>query len=337
MGLNTLLKLLRLAILDRFKPGSVNWKRSSNNSGRGSASSSEDPKESAAGDPPADKPEKLNEYDTGSDKYAARRFRQFVLYVILPVVLFCGGGWYLTVGRPPDQQTTLLGGKAAALTPTKRATVVYTGDQVLGGRIDANATPQAAGTKFAVAVASATPAVRVRCYARVDAKSPYNDNVLLAEAMIYADAFTRANGGMIWNKTQGWFKLSDLACAPNVADLEIEFIQPAKSATPTGTKAPVVYVPRSPTPLPTWTPLPSTSTPFPGIILFDYFSCHDVRWRVWGASRVYLTVGTDRQGVPGEENGQPVQRDLCQHLGKKIRLDAFLLNGQQIMREGLLQ
>ena len=320
MNLKMLWQLLRLAISDHFKPESKPLSSSSSSL----ESSSKDPNESAP-----DQPETLEAYDTGADKYSARRFRQFVIYVILPIVLFCGGGWYLTMGRPPDQQTTLLGTKM--LTPTVRATQIVSGDTVLGGPVTLLQTPT---PKIAYAVPSATSAARVKCYARQDAHSPLGDAVILSQGLFYADAFTRVNGGMIWNKQFGWFKAADFGCAAGLETLEVEFVQPP--GTPT--KKPIVIIPtRTLTPIPSATLVPATITPVPGILLFDFFDCADVRWLAWGVTRVYLTVGTSRSGVPGDDNGQPVHRYLCDSVGQKARLDVFLPSGQQIYREGVLQ
>ena len=256
--------------------------------------------------------------------------------MVIPIVLFCGGGWYFVLGRPAEQQTTLLGTKLS--TPTVHATKIVSGDTVLGGPVGVvgSVTPSPA-IKVAVAVPSATFSTRVKCYAVKDAHSPYAESVILSQGLFYADAFTRVNGGMIWSKQFGWFMASDFGCAPGIEGLEVEFIQPP--GTPT--KKPIVVIPtRTLTPVPSTTPIPSatpTVTPQPGIVLFDYFDCGDVRWLAWGVTRVYLTVGTNRSGVPGDENGQAVHRDLCDSVGKKVRLDAFLPSGQQIYREGVLQ
>ena len=334
MGLKAFWQLLQLAIWSHFNKGSPTSNSTAENSSAqlsSSASSVADPNQSLQ-----EQPETLQAYDTGSDKYAARRFRQFLIYVVIPIVLFCGGGWYFVLGRPAEQQTTLLGTKLS--TPTVHATKIVSGDTVLGGPVGVvgSITPTP-GTKVAYAVASATPAVRVKCYATKDAFSPYTDKVILSQGLFYADAFTRVNGGLIWSQQFGWFKAADFGCAPGIEGLEVEFIQPA--GTPT--KKPVVIIPtRAPTSIPSTTPMPSptlTPTPQPGIVLFDYFDCGDVRWLAWGVTRVYLTVGASRSGVPGDENGQAVHRDLCDSVGKKVRLDAFLPSGQQIYREGVLQ
>jgi hypothetical protein len=271
---------------------------------------------------PNDSPESLQQYDTGADKYVVRRYRQFLFYVIVPVVLFCGGGWLLLT-RPLQQQSPSATKLVATVTPR-----TVSGDNVIGGRIVVTE------TKVAQVVPTQVPVSRLRCYARVDARGVYSDVILPAESLVYADAFTRANQGMIWNKNLGWFSLRDLVCAPGLENFEVEFIPPPRSPTP----KPVVILPtRTRTPLPSPTvPLP-TSTPLPGVLVWDIFYCHEVRWQVWGASRVYLTIGNNRSGVPGEEYGGPVVRDLCEHVGKRIRLDVFLRDGQQIYREGMLQ
>jgi hypothetical protein len=93
-----------------------------------------------------------------------------------------------------------------------------------------------------------------------------------------------------------------------------------------------------PTPIPTATPSPTlipTVTPQPGIVMFDVFDCHNVRWLAWAVSRVYLTVGRSRTGVAGDDRGQPVTRDLCEYAGQTIRLDVYIGN-VQTFREGVL-
>ncbi len=333
MGLKALWQLLQLAIWSHFNKGSPisnSPAESSTEPSSSSASSAVSPNQPAPG-----QPEPLQAYDTGADIYAQRRFRQFLMYVVLPIVVFCGGGWYLIMGRPPEQQTSILGTKMSS--PTVRATKIISGDTVLGGPVGVVGSVTPTAEKVAYVVPSATPAGRIKCYAIRDAHSPYTDKVILSQGLFFADAFTRVNGGMIWNKQFGWFKLVDFGCAPGIEQLEIEFVQPPPTAMP----KPIVIVPtRTKTPIPSATPLPTpvpTVTPQPGIIFFDYFDCGDVTWLAWGVTRVYLTVGTSRSGVPGDENGRAVHRSLCDSVGKKVRLDAFLPNGQQIYREGVLQ
>jgi len=273
-------------------------------------------------------PERLEAYDTGADRYTARRFRMFVTNVMLPLLLFCCGGYYLVMIRPGEQQAVAAKAKAL-VTPTATARVV-SGDQVIGGRVVV-ATPTPEGKAAQVVP---TVGIRLRCYARVDARGVYSDVVLPAESLVYADAFTRANQGMIWNRNLGWFSLRDVVCAPGLEHIEVEFIPPPRSPTPTVTR---VVPTRTRTPVPSPTAIPSTPTPLPGILVFEYFDCHQVKWHVWGATGVYLTVGTARRGVAGDNHGAPVVQDLCEYLGSRVRLDVFLRDGSHVYREGLLQ
>jgi hypothetical protein len=191
--------------------------------------------------------------------------------------------------------------------------------------------------KVAYVVASSTPAARIKCYALRDTRSVYADRMIYQNGLFFADAFSRVKGGLIWNQQFGWFWLSDFGCSEGIESLEIEFVEPAASATP---KTAVIYPTRTGTSFPSSTLPPSpvpTITPAAGIVMFDAFACGDVTWLVWGASRVYLTVGTKREGVPGDSNGAPVHRDLCDSIGKKGRIDVFLPNGQQIYREFVVQ
>ncbi len=255
------------------------------------------------------------------------------MYVVVPCMVFCCGGLYLIAGRPADQQTTVLGGKAKAVaTITPASTRVVTGETVLGGQVAVAASP----TKFGVVVVSPTsaPVNKCKCYARVDTHSVYGDVTVYAEGLFYAEAFTRARGGMIWNARFGWFWAKNFGCEPGLDALEVEFIEPPKTATP---KPTIIYPTRTRTPPPTVALPTATLTPVPGILLFDVFDCHNVRWLAWGVSRVYLTVGKERWGVEGDVAGQPAQRDLCDHVGERIRLDVFLPSGQQLYREGVLQ
>ncbi len=275
---------------------------------------------------PTDPPEQVGgNYDTGADKYTARRMRQFVTWVLIPIIIFCGGGWYLLAGRPADQQTGILG--APRSTATRLPTRAITGDTVLGGAVSAGPSP----TMVRLSAAENAIGPSVVCYARVDSQGVISNTSVLANGLFRAEGFTRVNGGMIWNSRFGWHLLSNFGCQAGLEKLEVEYIPP------TPTRKPVIVptrVPATVTPLPTLTP---TITPIPGIVLFDLWDCHAVRWLAWGVSRVYLTIGTAREGVPGDNHGQFVQRDLCGFVGQKIRLDAFFASGTQVFREGVIQ
>lgn len=276
----------------------------------------------------------LQAYDTGADRFADRRGRQFLIYVVLPIVLFCGTAWYLLLGRPADQQTGLLGQPLVTRTATHNPLVPVTVQptrvvdpgSILGGQVTYNNTPQLAAMQPPNR-AMATPDLSepVKCWARQDTTGVYTATTVLELSLLLVDGYTRANGGMIHHAKLGWFALADFGCAPGLERLEVEFVPP-RSPTPRPSPRPA-----TPTAIPV---LPSaTPTLSRGIVLFDLTDCSKVRWLVWGVERVYLTVGSNRQGVPGDERGQPVVRDLCLNVGQKIRLDAFVGN-YQYTREG---
>lgn len=287
---------------------------------------------------PQDSPEQLSgrlsdgleRYDTGADRYTARRMRQFLIYVVLPVFLFCFGGAYLVFGRdqrsssPPKRPTMTL--TVVAVSTVVRPTV--SGDTVLGGVVSYSGQMQSTQSR---GTPVPSPVPTVRCYARVDSRSVYSDSVVYQNGLFLAEAFTRARGGMIWNARFGWFRIEDFACAPGIENIEVEFIEP-RSPTPRP-----VYPTRTRTP----TPLPPTYTPTAtlsqGILIFDTWDCSNVRWLVWGVSRVYVSVGDQRWGVAGDNRGQPVERDLCEYRGQRIRIDAVLPSGQQIYRESVIR
>ena len=154
-------------------------------------------------------------YDTGADKFAARRMRQFLLYVLVPSILFCGGGWYLVFGRSADEQSTILGGRAPTRTPPVVVTRIVSGDTVLGGAVQYSPPGSAATPKVAQVVASPT-GVRMTCYARRDSRSPYADAVVYENGLFYAEAFTSVHGGMNWNSRYGWFPIADFACQKGI-------------------------------------------------------------------------------------------------------------------------
>jgi hypothetical protein len=256
--------------------------------------------------------------------------------VVLPVVLFCGTAWYLLLGRPKEQQTGLLGQplftRTATHNPLVQVTVqptrVVDAGGILGGQV-VYATPQLAAAQPPNRV-MATPEIieSVKCWAKKDATGVYTGTVVLELSLFLADGYTRANGGMIHHARLGWYPLADFGCAPGLERLETEFVPP-RSPTSRPTLRPAT---------PTLTLVPPSVTPTlsRGIVLFDITDCAKVRWLVWGVERVYLTVGSNRQGVAGDDRGQPVVRDLCLNIGQKIRLDAFWGNLQYV-REGELR
>jgi len=107
------------------------------------------------------------------------------------------------------------------------------------------------------------------------------------------------------------------------------------TATPTNTST---AVPPTPEPLPTDTPTP-TSTPTPpsepGItfsanpLTIKEGECTTFSWLVSGVKAVYF----EDEGVPGEDNGQPVTREECPLKTRTYELKVIKQNNEEEIRE----
>ncbi len=281
--------------------------------------------------------EPLRSYDEGDDRFAKRRYRNFTLYVVVPAIaLVAVSCWVLGIQKQPAvkvaQAVPSVVPVVAGSSPFNTQNYPVSGGSQVVNQLPVPAVPMPPPA----GVVTATPAIDgVRCFAVVDTGAFYGGvYVVRSGAMLIVQGFTRVNGGMIWSKRYGWYRVSDFRCAGDLAAVEVEFVDPGQLATLTAVARPSstvrVVVPRATATItPTETPF-VTPTYQPGVLLFGVDGC-DVVWLVWGARMVFLSYGGQSYGVAGDAMGEPVRRDLCGYSGS-VGLRVVLPNGQEVNR-----
>lgn len=254
--------------------------------------------------------ERLRRFDEDGDRYSSHRYRQFVLFVIVPTVLICLALYWVFLGPKGSPAYGMVSVQAVRTgTPVPGASPGSRNILSEGGNFAGQAI-QALPSKIAVMVSTPAPE-RVRCYALRDGVAQYGSGQFLKGGLIWAERWTRVNGGMVYVSSLGWVSQSMVYCYPGLENIEMPF------DLPTSTR---VFVPRvgsSSTPisnlvvLPTLVRLPTVS----GLVSFQAMGCDTVVWYAWDVREVYLVKGGQREAVPGDNAGQPVIRSVCPYTG----------------------
>lgn len=243
---------------------------------------------------------KLKSFGASNDDDARRRRSGMIMFVVVPLLLVCVAVWF---GFGGGSQQVASAELAKTLTPVSTRSL-------LGGAINQ---PQSLGGGSGGSPVSTVPLPRLRCYALRDTRS-MSGTVVFASGLFFADGYSRVRGGLVYSRNLGWFPAGDFGCVGDLQSVEREFdVYPTPIASPTIARVvPVRVFTQVPTvAIPTVVPSP---TFVPGIARFTAEGCR-VTWFVSGVQSVYLEYGGKSYGVPGENNGLPMYRDLCPYVG----------------------
>lgn len=271
-------------------------------------------------------------YTGQGDKFAKKRQKDFLFWIVIPTVGFVLVFWYLLVGQyqKPSQATPTA--VKTGLAPAFGTPGAGGAQSVFALNGNGAQSPLAFGGGESQPRGTATKVV-VKCYARIDASGVFTSTLILRDTLFIVEGYTRANGGMIYNSKFDWMASSSFGCQGDVLALEREFVPPTPRPTATGTRRLVTAIPKTATPLPQ-----PTATLTSGLILFRATSCDSVTWLAHDVAAVYLTVNGKREGVAGENAGQPIVLSICPISGTTtIKLDVVLRNGQVESRGNVLQ
>lgn len=270
----------------------------------------------------------LKAYDHDGDKFTQRRYRGFLINVVLPFALIVLAGWYFLVGQYQKP--------VSAATPSPVPTPFSLVNQAVigGGPVGSVIGGGPVGSNPVRYEATLVPVSSVRCYAVIDSTPVYTGSVVLQNGLFLAERYTRASGGLLYNARFGWHKSNDFGCdTAKLSDIEVEFLPIATmvaSQKVVSTKAVIV---KTPTPVVVPTVIPSP-TLVAGLSHFKVSGC-EVSWLAWNVNAVWLTVAGKREGVAGDNGGLPVVRSVCPYVGP-VKVDVLLKTGETVSASGVI-